>query len=395
MASNDRAEVLPQSSVLFDAHCHPTDTMDSINEIACMNATALTIMATRAQDQELVAEVANAHGINSESDVGPKENVSGRKYIVPSFGWHPWFSYQLYDDLSSNTEVPLSIPDTITHFRKVLTPSPEDEEFLRQLPEPRLLSEFIRETKALLEKFPTALIGEVGLDRAFRLPEAWIPGEVQSRDTTLTPGGREGRRLSPYKVEQEHQTSILLAQLKLAGEFQRAVSVHGVQAHGILFNTLAKTWRGQEREVISKTEKKRRQSVSGAHDAEGLDSHTQKIPQYAHPSYPPRVCLHSYSGPPDFLKQYFHPSVPVDFFLSFSVVINFSASASSKTEEVIRLTPDDNILVESDMHVAGKEMDQNLEEIARKVCTLKSWSFEEGLDKLANNWKRFIFGNRR
>lgn len=393
MAEESDAENFPPQSRLFDAHCHPTDTMSSIKEIASMNASALTVMATRAQDQDLVAEVAEAHGLNSAADLGYAQEVSTNwRQIIPSFGWHPWFSYQLYDDFNRSETGQVSNIEKTAHYQKVLTPTPEDVEYLSQLPEPRLLSTFIEETRQRLQKFPLALIGEVGIDRAFRLPDAWLPGQIESRDPSLTPGGREGRRLSPYKVEQNHQVSILLAQLKLAGELQRAVSVHGVQAHGILYEALAKTWKGYEKEVMSNTEKKRRRSVSDAHDAELDDASAEKIPVQIGKSYPPRICLHSYSGPPEFLKQYLHPSVPVDFYFSFSIVINFSTSASAKTEDVIREIPEDRILIESDMHIAGHEMDNKLEEIARKVCNIKEWTIHDGLDILATNWNCFIFG---
>ena len=215
-----------------------------------MNVNALTIMATRAQDQELVAQVAQTHGLNSPEDAQqPGLDPSNWRRLVPSFGWHPWFSYQLFDDNDRHEDHVLSEAESIQHYRTVLTPSPDDQNFLTHLPRPDMLSAFIAETRERLTKFPLALIGEVGLDRAFRLPEAWIPGQIDSRDPSLTPGGREGRRLSPYKVSQNHQVTVLLAQLRLAGEMQRAVSVHGVQAHGIVYDTLQTTWKGHEREV--------------------------------------------------------------------------------------------------------------------------------------------------
>lgn len=419
-----------------------------------MKARVLTVMATRSEDQDLVASVAKEYGIQSSDNETWKRN----ECVVPCFGWHPWFSYQMYisEDEDNGTKdnaqsggaegpnniekgepgAPLTGEAKVEHYRRVLQPSgkplprdhpltDEHKKIIQHLPDPTSFRAFLAQTRKYLQEHPYALIGEIGLDRAFRIPEAWAhsPSSESDRDGTLTPGGREGRRLTPFNVDLEHQKCIMRLQLDLAAEMGRAVSLHGVQAHGMVYEVLAETWKGWERKVPSRKERKKQkesekkqakrdqsQDQGQLEDGEGgsktngandnAQSSLNPVDQMSERKpYPPRICLHSYSGDPSTLKRYLSPNIPAEIFASFSTAINLSSPPSAnqdkkyqKFEEMIRSVPDHMLLVESDLHTAGDRMDEMLEDIVRRVCEIKGWDLEKGAKVLRRNWRRFAFG---
>jgi Tat protein secretion system quality control protein TatD with DNase activity len=93
------------------------------------------------------------------------------------------------------------------------------------------------EMRGNLLKFPDAMVGEVGLDRSFRHAYQPYPSPPP-------------RKLSPFTTPIEHQIAILEAQLGLAVELRRHVSLHSVNANqatvGLLMKMKAKhqkAWR--------------------------------------------------------------------------------------------------------------------------------------------------------
>ena len=177
----DQHEEFPWHLGVFDAHCHPTDTLSSIDSIPSMKTRVLTVMSTRAEDQELVAQTADRIGtVNSHASI----TDTGTR-VLPCFGWHPWFSHQMFLDDAFGNRQSLSDEEKIRHYRNALSPQPKDENFLLALPNPRPFSTFIDQTREFLRRYPLALVGEIGLDKSFRIPEAWLPEHREQRDRSL------------------------------------------------------------------------------------------------------------------------------------------------------------------------------------------------------------------
>ncbi|SPO00143.1 related to Cut9 interacting protein scn1 [Cephalotrichum gorgonifer] len=415
----------PWDAGAFDAHCHPTDTMASVALIPGMKARGLAIMATRSQDQDLVSEVASRLGATHKSDFSAPETTtttpsSSSAKVIPSFGWHPWFSHQLLND--TDAAAPTLPPDPTNteavedfkakHYASILAPPPTDPSFIAQLPTPTSLSAFLTATRSRLAAHPgAALVGEIGLDKAFRLPGKWADGGPP-RDESLTPGGREGRKLSPHGVTMAHQVAVFRAHLALAGELGLPVSVHGVQAHGVLYDTIAALWKGYERDVLSKRERNRVaphaedwSSSSSEEDEDEDQDQDQDRPARKEASkdkgagdvkgkpFPPRICLHSFSGSTEVLRRYLKPQVPADVYFSLSMAVNLgTSSGAERFADVVGEIPGDRILVESDLHAAGAEMDDALEDMYRRVCEVKGWELRDGVERIGRNFEAFVFG---
>ncbi|KAK9475297.1 TatD family [Dipodascopsis tothii] len=324
---------------VHDAHCHPTDNSDSLAHVPALAVSTLAVMATRLDDQDRVAQIAVAYGDR----------------VVPAFGYHPWFSHRLYVGEK---------PDKAAHYRAVLTPEPSAE-LLETLPEPTALAEFVAGLRTRLHAHPSALVGEIGLDRSFRLPMPGTSVSFEEHDGQLT-----GLRLSEFRVDVAHQTAVMLAQIEVAAELDRGISVHGVQVPGILYDALAQLWAGEQRP--SKRERRAGTVVAGPR------------------RYPRRICLHSYSGSAEQVKRWTARTVPADVYFSFSEVIN--ARYGARFDAVLRAVPADRLLVESDFHAADKRLQALMAAVVRRICAARGWPLADGVRTLAANWQRFVYG---
>lgn len=253
--------------MLTDGHCHVTDHPETLS---CIGEYELRMvaMSTRFDDLELVSSTAS--------------EFPGK--VVPAFGLHPWYSHLVKTDRSLTK---------IEHYQSVLEPPPgEGDPVLERLPEPVLLADHIDRLESLLNAHPNALVGEVGLDKMFKI--------------------KLKNELHPHKVALAHQRRVLRAQLELANKHCRAVSLHGVGAHQALYDEVLHTARG------------------------GI----------------PAVCLHSYGGSPDFYKQCWR-KLPLRVYLSLAPFIADKLTAR-RLDAWLAVVEPDLILTESDVGEAGR-----------------------------------------
>ncbi|KAK2616758.1 Cut9-interacting protein scn1 [Conoideocrella luteorostrata] len=386
---NSKGDEFPWHVGAFDVHCHCAERMLAVPALEQMRTRAIVALATRDQDQALVAEIAKRYGMGSDASLKSETTIA-----IAGFGTHPWFAHEVYNDLVPEPTYQTG-PDTDAaaakeqHYKAVLTPEPTDPEFLTSMATPVALSAFLANTREHLRNHPYALVGEIGLDKAFRLPVPWSQTPWE-HDATRTEGARERRPLSAHHIKMSHQQAILEAQLKLAGEMNRPVSVHGVQAHGVLFNALAASWKGHEKR---KPKAQRRKHTEQADLQKNVGNDTQDDIAEAKP-YPPRICLHSFSGKAEAVVPYLNPKIPAKIFFSFSKTNNLRDEAGrSRLRDVLEAIPAERLLVETDMHTAGGQMDDDLAEIYRTVCECKGWQLEDGLKVIGENFRDFIFGS--
>ncbi|KAI0348301.1 TatD DNase family Scn1 [Trametopsis cervina] len=312
-------DVLPH---VTDVHCHPTDSPLSTEAMDDL-AIRVCAMATRASDQSLVRSLASAYP----------------QTVIPCFGYHPWFTHWISLKPYDSKEA---------HYRSLFFgPSSQNEEYLKAfeklltfLPEPILLDDVLRDLRDNLVAFPNAMLGEVGLDRICRIPyDTPAPTPYMLHDVK--------REMSPFTIPLEHQVAILEAQLDLAVELRRNVSLHSVKSADAtvkLFERM-KAKHGDNWTEIS-------------------------------------VDLHSCTVSPPTLKdiQRKHRNV----FMSLSTAIN---ERSPGHRDLIAACPDDRILAESDYPVISRSTPQTWNMILR-IAEVKGWNVEQEWvdDTPEENW---------
>lgn len=266
-----------------DAHCH----VSGRGEVEGSDGTRRCVMS------------------NFAGDWGHLKRVDG---VERCFGVHPWYSH-LYCVRKS---------DRRSHYETVLEwrDPGEFEQLLAQLPEPVELDEYIGRE---FDESQVTGVGEIGLDKLFRLPENgfYVQGS--------------GARLTRVKVRMSHQIEIFQRMCQLACQHKKPVSLHVVKCHGVLFDLCV-------RELL--------------------------------PTKEVKVCLHSYTGSLQTLSDSWLRRFPESrIFVSISQYINFRTDEAGA--ELVKALPKGCLLTETDYPIdvePAEQLKAQLQQVCEKMC---------------------------
>ena len=280
-------------------------------------------MSTSVEDQDFVSQLASRLPLK----------------IVPAFGYHPWFTHLITCE---------SFRDPKDHYRQLFKAEKavsELDQLLPSLPDPVPLSQILASLRCNLEAHPHALLGEVGIDRAFRLPSdprGWTREADDGAESNSHTLALRDRPLTNLTTPMQHQLRIIKEQIAIAVELGRSVSLHSVRAGGAtvdLLEDLARTFPGKG-QGLNRKERKRLKEEENQCDGEEVQAPARCFHDI-------NVDLHSctLSAPMIVQLQRKHPNL----YVSFSTAIN--ARQKDLHEQLLACDPK-RLLIESDWHSA-------------------------------------------
>ncbi|SCU97363.1 LADA_0H05886g1_1 [Lachancea dasiensis] len=253
------------------------------------------------------------------------------------FGVHPWYShlYYLSEDGTS--------PSKEAHYRSILQ-GPREAELNRiilRLPEPKNLVSYI---DANFSTTSCDCIGEIGLDKLFRLPEN---GFYQGDDTAP---------LSRVKVKMDHQVKVFVQMCQLAVKHSLPVSLHCVKAPNQMFELCQ----------------------------------THLLPHKGI-----NICLHSYTGSVETLTGAWLKNFPRErLFLSISSYVNFKNLESAS--KLLQALPLECILTETDFTwdtSSENDIQEALDFVLSRITHEHDLpSVERAKEIVYANFRRFVEG---
>ncbi|CCE64554.1 hypothetical protein TPHA_0I00480 [Tetrapisispora phaffii CBS 4417] len=307
-----------------DAHCHLSTDRIVSHGFGYSNSDSFNYVEYR--------DVLRCVMSNNQFDLMKVKKIRNNSMLIRSFGIHPWYShlFTLKDDIGK-----------LEHYREVLQWKDEQEfqKLVEALPPPLKLQQYIDDNFNANE---FDVIGEIGLDKLFRLPDN---GFYTSVDTG---------RLTRTQVKISHQVNVFHAMLQLSKQYQLPISVHDVKCHQVLFESVY--------------------DILGDQDAIN-------------------ICLHSYTGSVEMLGHFWFKKFNQNrVFLSFSGFINFSNSATAMP--LLQSIPKESILTETDFPIdlqTEQELQLEIKKVYNGIREILQFESEDALRALVyNNTQRFL-----
>ncbi|KAF2075243.1 hypothetical protein CYY_003461 [Polysphondylium violaceum] len=206
---------------IIDTHCHIQEDTDSIEKAVALPFAKSWLMGTTVADWDRVDSLANAFEQQQRGD-----------HVLRCFGIHPWFVYQYHPPkellgLPITTSLVQVKPKEGEGQLKEAEGEGEEEEESGKCSCTsndnttssnsnsneiyKIDNTWEEKMKALLEKYPEAMVGEIGVDKVTKVK-------------------------ATGKNEQEAQWLFLSKQIAMAKQYDRLVSLHCVQLHGKLLD---------------------------------------------------------------------------------------------------------------------------------------------------------------
>ncbi|VUG16770.1 DEBR0S1_25202g1_1 [Brettanomyces bruxellensis] len=314
---------------LFDAHCHlsPGVTHTKYNN--------LKLQLSRKVDFERGFNIQKRYCLNMMStnfiDYSLIHDLSENFpwFVNPNYGVHPWFSHLFtFENFDQEDGYLTTMEIKRKHYSSIFQPSKEiSDELLMALPVPIYFPEFIKRIEQLLLENPKSGIGEIGIDKVFRVPQCGYLGVKECQEWIDNPKLKskvfECTDRSPFRTSMEHQVKILRQFLLLAKKLHRHISLHCVGNDGKLFNILKEIFGGGNGKTYS---------------SEWID-------------------LHSYSGSIEQIRVYTKSFPNIKF--SISKVLNLERYKERLRKAFeLHYVGVQNILLESDLGLDGLYWEQ-------------------------------------
>jgi Tat protein secretion system quality control protein TatD with DNase activity len=299
-----------------------------------------------ASDLELYSPTANGHKDTTETTVPASSILPDIVSLTCAVEPSDWEACLRHTEQSTRRLAALGVHPW--YIPSILADSDHDSN-AKGSKVPQTNATWLSDLEALLQQHSRCMVGEIGLCKMAKFVRTFADGKAAALQL---------------------QRQVLVSQLRLAAQYQRPVSIHCVNQHGVLLDALKELW------------------IDG------------DVPA------PPAMALHSYTGTAHQVGQLLQweqnrqprkdsglPAPQPLLYFGFSHSVNYVMCRSDKSRmqgrDTVRAIPRDRLLVESDVHSSSLETLGTTGAVA-----YLAWALEEPIQVVARivieNGLRFL-----